>query len=110
MISPTNITSTSTPKDNLNYTTFPRKHKSNLQRHRFLNTNLLNSKNNYVQYASNDTDNEIDQEYFRAPQIRKRPRKQLLISKPINFEFGSNNEYTVNTATPNLITNQHAST
>ena len=44
------------------------------------------------------------------PKITERPRKQLLNHKPINFDFGKNNEYTINTATPDINTNNQANT
>ena len=78
MITPNNIAPTSTPKDNLNYTTFPGKHKSNLQPDRFSTTNLFNNKNNYVQYPSKDTNNESDQDYSRAPKNNRKTKKTTL--------------------------------
>ena len=87
MTTPSNITSTSTPKDISNYTTFPGKHKSTLKPDRFLTANLFPNINNYAQYPSNDIDNDSDHEYSRSPQITERPRKPYLAHKSINFEF-----------------------
>ena len=99
-----------TPKDNLNYINLSGKHKLTLMPDKFFNANLISNKNNYVQYPSNETDNESDHDYSRAPQITERPRKPLVTRIPINFEFGSNHDYTINTATSNILTDHQAST
>ena len=44
---------------------------------------------------------ESDKDYSMTPPITERPRKSYILNKPINFEFGSNNKYTINSATPN---------
>ena len=76
MITPTNITSTSAPKDNLQHTIPLDKKKSTLETDKYLNANLFSNKYNQLQYPLNDTDDESDKDsYSKAPIITERPRK-----------------------------------
>ena len=97
-MTPSSIISTSTPKDNSNYTKFPAANKSTIIPDRFLTANLFDSKNNCAQNLSYYFDHENDHNYSISPPITDRTRKP---NKPKNFEFGNNNNYTINTATPN---------
>ena len=74
-MTPSSITSTFTPKDNSNYTTFPATNKSTIIPDRFLTANLFDSKNNYAQNSSYYSDDENDQNYSILPPITDRTRK-----------------------------------
>ena len=111
MTTPTNITSTSTPKDNLQNTIRLGQYKSTLVPDKFLNANLRSNKYNQTQYPSNNTDDESDKNsYSKAPIITERPRKIQVPQQPINFAFGSNNDYKIKTATPYICENQKITT
>ena len=107
MTTPTNKTSTSTPKDNLQNTIPLGKYKSTLVPDKFLNANLFSNKYSQMQYPLNDTDDESDKDYYsKAPIITEKPRKIKAPRQPINFAFGSNNDYIIITATPDIYENK----
>ena len=97
MITPSSITSTSTPNDNLNYNTFATTHKSTILPDRFLTANLFQNKKDYAESSSYYSDQENDLVHSVPSPITDHPRKA---NKPINF--GNNNNYIINTATPNF--------
>ena len=64
-----------------------------------------------MQYPLNDTDDESDKDsYSKAQKITERPRKIRAPRQPINFALGSNNDYTIITATPDIYENQKTTT
>ena len=58
LVTPSNIKTTSTPKDELNFTTFPVKTKPTLKTDRLLTANLLQNNCNYAQSSIFYSDNE----------------------------------------------------
>ena len=64
-----------------------------------------------MQYPLNDTDDESDKDsYSKAQKITERPRKIRAPRQPIIFALGSNNDYTIITATPDIYENQKTTT
>ena len=74
---------------------------------KFQNANLFSNKYNETQYPSNDPDDESDTNYYSKDIIKtERPRKIQAPRQHISFAFGSNNDYTNNTATPDIYENK----
>ena len=98
MTTPKNITSTSTPKENL---TLPsEKRKSTLMPDTNPSANLFNHKNNSRERL-NDTDDESDS-YPQVAMISKVQQNR------IHFGYGNNNDYTYNPVVPNITSNHIA--
>ena len=61
-----------------------------------------------MQYPLNDRHDESEKaSYSQVPMITERTRKQQAQRRTIHFGFDNNNEYTINTATPNFHENQN---
>ena len=108
MTTPKNITSTSTPKENLKVPS--EKRKSTLIPDTNLNANLFNHKNNSRERL-NDTDDESDSypQVAMITDIKEIKKKQKVQQNRIYFGFGKNNEYTYKPVVP-YITSNHIAT